>query len=444
MIRYLFLLIASILALETAAAAPRADVVVVDSVSLVPLPDASVYDRHGKAVGVTDRRGILPHIAPRSYPLTIRYIGFDDKTVASADCDTIFLHENYSELPEVVVESSRRKVLHILAYVREYSTMATFTDTVSLFREKMVDYMITPDRKMKFKGWSTPRILSCKSYYRFTDSAGLDSVSDVSNNHFSWADWIGVAPETPLPDALSGADAATATVRGKYSATETWTKQNDRIRVDVDVLADTAGRKWVPNLSGFFRQGLDFERFRVKFEYEDVVGDSVSPGDLSRYSFEIESNGRGHEMFMFNRHNEPFSVNTSAEVYILDREYITVKEAKRWAALNIDLNELGIYVPADAPALQPWVENLICRVNNIDKEMIRLNVAPDRNLVSPFKGRNCFSIGYRLLSMLKTVTGITRYKYNRNLKRRWNDFRSGQMQKNNKHATTRSDNESTE
>lgn len=38
------------------------------------------------------------------------------------DKDTIFLYERVSELPEVVVESNRQRMLHILAYVREYST----------------------------------------------------------------------------------------------------------------------------------------------------------------------------------------------------------------------------------------------------------------------------------------------------------------------------------
>ncbi len=77
--------------------------------------------------------------------------------------------------------------------------------------------------------------------------------------------------------------------------------------------------KWVPNLSGFFRRNLDFENFRVRFNYGDVVGDTISPMDLAGYSFNIESRGRGHEMFRFNRVDEPCFVSTYAEVYILDK-----------------------------------------------------------------------------------------------------------------------------
>ena len=77
-------------------------------------------------------------------------------------------------LPEVLVVSGHKKLLHLLAYVREYSTMTTYTDTVFLFREKMVDYML-PAGKVDFKGWSTPRVLTSRSYYRFSNSHGLRS-----------------------------------------------------------------------------------------------------------------------------------------------------------------------------------------------------------------------------------------------------------------------------
>ena len=89
-----------------------------------------------------------------------------------------------TELPEMVVESGKRRVLHMLAYVREYSTLSSYGDTVLLFREKMVDYMFVPDKKMRFKGWTIPRILKTKSYYRFTDGQGLDSVSDYCGRYF--------------------------------------------------------------------------------------------------------------------------------------------------------------------------------------------------------------------------------------------------------------------
>ena len=381
MVRHLMvlaMLVVSILQMETLAF----NVVVVDSITRIPLPNASIYDRNGVAIGMSNNKGVLPKLSKDSYPITIRYLGFQEKTVIEESPDTISLFENVSELPEVVVESRRHRVLHILAYVREYSTLTTYTDSVFLFREKMVDYMLPTDEKSKFKGWSTPRILTCKSYYRFTNENGLDSVSDASHYHFSWSDWIGLAPKVSLPTKLRNTKAATDTLHGKYSPTQIWNRINDRLTINIDVLADTTSRKWVPNIAGFFRQNLDFDKFKVTYNYNNIVGDTVTILDLTGYSFDIESRGRGHEMFRFNKLNEPFFVSTTAEVYILDQEFISVKEAKKWDKRDFDIDEIGIFEPMEAPDLSSSIFSLIDRVNRIDKDSIRLDLQPDHRMIS--------------------------------------------------------------
>lgn len=344
------MLVVSIMQMETQAY----NIVIADSTTHIPLPNASIYDKNGVAIGMSNNKGVLPKLSKNSYPITVRYLGFHEKTVIGESTDTIFLSENVSELPEVIVESRRNRVLHILAYVREYSTLTTYTDTVFLFREKMVDYMFPTDGKTKFKGWSTPRILTCRSYYRFTDENGLDSVSDASHYHFSWSDWMGLEPKVSLPTKLRDTKTATDTLYGsKYTPTEIWDKNNDRLMIEIDVLSDTTNRKWVPNLSGFFSKDLDFEKFKAKYNYNNIVGDTVTALDLTGYSFDIESRGRGHEMFRFNKLCEPFFVSTTAKVYVLDQEFISVKEAKKWDKRDFNIDEIGIYEPMGAPELPP-------------------------------------------------------------------------------------------
>ena len=407
--------------------------IVIDSLTRMPLPSASVFDNEGKILGVSGLNGRMPLVYPESYPLTIRYLGYKEKIIHSSAVDTIFLQENIAELPEFVVESKEHKVLHMLAYVREYSTLSTYTDTVFLFREKMVDYMLPTDRKTRFKGWTRPRIIKTNSYYRFTNSHARDSVSDECNYHFSWSDWMGMAPRTDLPAALEGNTFGTDTVYGRYSPTEIWAKTADRITVDVNVLADTTSRKWVPNLAGFFKNDLDFETFRIRYNYDNVNDATLSPIHLTGYSFNIESNGRDRDMFMFNRINEPFFVSTYAEVYIFDKEYVTVKEAKKWANHNFKDDEIVLYVPAEAPDLQPAILELVERVNNIDKEQIRLDVAPDERLIAKNLNNNNFRLDKRFLYILKDITGISAYKTNKNFKRSWNDFLSDQKRRNHSH-----------
>ena len=405
--------------------------VIADSARHTPLPNASVFDSRGKAIGMSDSKGRTPYIAPADYPVTVRYLGFGEKIVDKAGCDTLFLRENDVELPEVVVETKQQKALHMLAYIREYSTLSTYTDTVFLFREKMVDYMLVQDNKSRFKGWFSPRLLKSKSYYRFTNDAGLDSVSDVSNQHFSWSDWIGVTPAVEMPPALQKAEIAADTVFGKYSPAEIWTRNNDKVSVAVNVLADIHGRKWVPELSGFFMKNLDFENFRIRFNYDNVAGESVTPQDLTGYSYNIESNGRGRDMFMFNRIDEPFYVNTYAEVYILDKEYITIKEAKKWESHKFGNADIDIFEPTQAPPLQPVIQLLVDRVNNIDRDQVRLAIEPDQQLVGRLGVNKNFGIGNRLLFMLKQLTGIGSIKSHRAMKKQWDDFSSDRRNRNN-------------
>lgn len=397
--------------------------IVADSLTRKPLPSASLFDRKGNAVGITNARGRMPLISRSSYPVTVRYLGFREKTIETPGADTIFLQENAASLPEIVVESGRHKVLHVLAYVREFSTLTTYTDTVFLFREKMVDFMLNPDRKVRFKGWSNPRILTSRSYYRFTNDRGLDSVSNVSNNHFSWADWIGIVPARQLLPALKDRSTASDTVRGKYSPTEIWTRTDDRVTVDVNVLADTTSRKWVPNLSGFFHDDLEFENFRVRFSYDNILSDYLSPMDLTGYSFNIESNGRGHRMIGFNRYDQPFFVSTYAEAYVLDKEYITVKEARKWEKHDFHATNIEMCEPEEAPELQPSVQALVDRVNTIDRDKVRQTLPTDQRLIGKYYGKRKFGLGSRALSMLKQMTGISSYKSHKNFKQQWDGFK---------------------
>lgn len=413
--------------------------IVVDSENWTPLAGASVFDRKGHFIGQCGNSGKTPRIDRRDYPVTIRIIGYKETRLPEPpDGDTICLPENAMELDEVIVSGKQHKVLHMLGYVREYSTLTTYSDTVFLFREKMVDFMLTPDSRTRFKGWDNPRILKSKSYYRFMNSQGLDSVSSEGTYHFSWSDWISPILSPQLTPAIRDTLATTDTVQGRNRPTEIWTRHRDNISVAVNVLADNASRRWVPRLSGFFHDGLEFDSFRVRFNYANVEADTILPIDLTGYSFNIESEGRGRQMFRFNRRDEPFYVTTYTEVYIVDKEYITMAEARKWANKPQLAADIPILEPAEAPDLQPHVLALIDRVEHVDKDAVRAGYSPDSRLMSPYLydwdhpesyGRN-FRVGRRALTLLKQVTGISAVRSHRNIRDRWRDFRHRQIHRN--------------
>ena len=322
-----------------------------------------------------------------------------------ADSTTNTFPENVSELPEVIVEYRKYPLLHLLAYVREYSTLTTYRDTIFLFREKMVDYMIPQNNKVNFKGWKTPRILASKSYYRFTNQTGLDSVSDECMYHFSWSDWIGLPPQVSMPLSMSTNEVNTDTLHGRYSPVEIWNRYNDNVDISVNLLADTIGRRWLPSMVGFLNKGVDYDKFKVNYNYKNVIGEALFIRDLEGYSYSIESTGRGHNMFRFNRKDEPFYVSTDAEIYFIDKEYITLKEAKKWDNRKFDFDEIGVLVSSEAPPLSADVMDLVARVDKIDKKEIRLKLKPDKR-IGYSKGTPSMSMGQKALSFIKKILKI--------------------------------------
>jgi hypothetical protein len=411
-------------------------VVVADSVTRAPLSNASIFNQKGRFIGTSGANGAIFCASDSDYPITVRYMGYDERTIPYEYSDTIFLIENMPELPEVVVEAKQQRMLHILAYVREYSTLTSYTDTVTMFREKMVDFMLPTDEKTRFKGWHYPRLLNTRSYYQFTNANGLDSVSDRCNHYFTWSDWIGLIPNTQIPLNLVNTENSTDTIFGKYSPTEIWIKNSDRLAVDVDVMADTTSRRWVPNISHFFKKDdTDFEQFRLKINYDNVISNEVGPLELTGYSYNIESRGRGRGMFQFSRHDQPFFVTTYAEVYILDKEFITVKEAKKWDKLNLS-EEIEIFEPEEAPDLSASTLALIDSVNNIDADQVRLSIKPDERLIGRNIRKGNFGIGHRALSLLKQLTGISYFRSHKNMNNNWDNFRKEQQARNSQQSST--------
>ena len=405
--------------------------VVADSISRLPLPNASLFDNKGNLLGICNSNGKTPYVSSSNLPLTIRYMGFKEKEIENLNQDTVFLQENYFELPEVVVATRQKSILHMLAYVREYSSLTTYTDTIFLFREKMVDFMMPQDRKLKYKGWTKPRILKSKSYYNFRNSGGLDSVSDECDHHFSWSDWIGVNPLMPINPKLKGTEIGTDTLKGKYSHSEIWNKNKDRIIINVNVLADSAVRSWVPDIEGYFKDNIDFENFKVQFGYENVTGDLLLPNDLTNYSFNIESVGRGHSLFRFNRPDEDYFVSTYAEVYFLDKEFISLKEAKKWEKHDFNSDEIEIYEAYEAPELKPEILSLMKRVENIDKQQIILSWKDDPRFRYERKRNNNFSLGNRFLNIIKDVSGISSLLARKKRNKDWKEFRDRWNEKRN-------------
>lgn len=340
--------------------------VVLDSATAQPLPRASVFDRKGKLVGFCSDSGVVPVMNEASYPLAVRVMGYATAEVANPRQRSVILSKVDFDLPEVVVESKKRQVLRITAYLREYSTLSTYSDTVLLFREKTVDFMVPTKKAGNFKGWLDPRVLASRSYYHFSGPDGLDSVSNHFGQHFSWSDWIGIFPSRELPQRLRDVTLATDTVYGRYSPSVIWSRDDMNVGLEVDIMADKENRSFMPGLFDLFGRKVEFTQFNIRYLFSGVDGDKVYADNLARMSFNIESNGRGRKVRHLLASDGPAYVDTYAELYVTDLEYISVADACRLEKRPPSAEEIGINAPPDAPELQPAIADLVCRVENFD------------------------------------------------------------------------------
>lgn len=360
--------------------AQRNSPVIVDSISSSPLSNASVFNRKGHLIGTCSPQGKLPFFSHQEYPLTIRYMGYKSATVSASAPDTIRMSEKAHLLPEVLVRPDKKEVLRLTGYMREYSTLSSYTDTVTLFREKIVDFMIPSPKAKHYKGWLSPRPLAVKSYYRFTNSTGQDSVSDYFSRHFSWADWVGLADDIKVPLAISTQESGQDKIPGRYGTAAHWLKSADNLYVDVDVLADTLNYCWVPNIATYMRDNVVFDKFNIRYKFSDPDTDYLHASDLENLSFTIETKGRGRNIFQVFKKDEPYYVNTYTELYITDREYLTTSQARKLEKQNIKDENLTVKAPEEAPELQPSIKHLIARVDNIDHIKRRIAIKPDSRL----------------------------------------------------------------
>lgn len=305
-------------------------------------------------------------------------------------------------LPEINVDSRKRDVLYMTGYVREYTTLTAGNDTISLFREKAVDFMIPGKRTEKVIGWRRPRLLASRSYYRFVTSEGVDSVSNYYSQYFSWSDWIEIVTAATIPSGLRSVDVATDTVKGKYSPLEIWSRDGDTLRLKINALADKAGQKWMPGIFAYMNtRDVEPDRFKVVYTFVGAGNHEILADNIVSISTDIETIGRGKMLFEVFPKDVSYYVDSHTELYITDRRYLTASEARKRA--NRLPNDPDIKAPDKLPPPDREVLAIIDRVNGIDHERLHLNVKGDDRLVSKHYGKKHIGPIGKSIELLKSI-----------------------------------------
>lgn len=336
----------------------------VDASTNAVLPLASITDRNGNVVGMTDKNGEIPTLQPGSYPVTFNYMGYAPFELMSAANGDIKMSQRDYSLPEIVITPGSRPLLHLTGYMRELFSVLSPTDSVTLFRERVVDFMF-PIEKSKVKGWKKARELASRSYVKMTDSSGLDSISDHHEYEYMLlGDLYNLIPEDlSIPQAIAGNDVACDTIMGKYYPKIIWWKNGNVTRWIVDGLADEKNHMMSPWVLKVFGLTTDFTDVSKNYVFNSPDGDRISPSDLKQASVTINMLAKGKLFKNSFDSKSPVHVRTYVELYLTDREFLSDDEGKEIKKSAPAIKPSEIQAPVDAAPLHPAIQQIVERYN---------------------------------------------------------------------------------
>ena len=308
----------------------KAEVKVIDAETFQPLPKASVFDKNGVLITVTEDDGKIPEsITSFSYPLNIRYVGYEPLIVSSPDLDVAAMIVSSYTLPDIVIDEVSRNILYLQVYVREYTTLDNSKDTMAIFKEQVVDYAI-PIGKAKYKGWKKPRVLGQKQYeYMKFDKkkSSLDTLLYSDGGKFR-AKNFNISQKFKMPEIILSGDSTQYVDHGKYYPSERWSVVGDSYIYEIDELADYKDHYFSPGFLKLFGMSAAQTMDERKYRFEKTNKPGANVENLIEASENFDMIMKGKVFKKATEQNEDTKMNFFTEMFVTDRAYLTADEAK--------------------------------------------------------------------------------------------------------------------
>ena len=340
--------------------------VVVDSADATPLPLATVFNHSGTIVGLTDDHGNMQKLTNPSFPLTIRYMGYDPLVVNTLNADSLRMTASAYELPEITVQPVDRPVTRMIVYVRQYASMTTSTDTVDMYADYMGDLRWARKGVRKFKRWDgrLTRTGPVRAYVH-KSNATTDSIGFPSQEEFeelSWSNFIQVPTDTVFePRATRANNHAADSVVGKSGFKIINYNTPTTFCIKTDAIAGTKDHRLSFGLLKLLGFNIEFTTFTELSVFpKDSIG-VHSPETLLSYAITLEASGKGRWIKKLLGSKSPVDIKCYYEVYPVDIEHLTMDE---WRELKKDPPQDCFTVPVLVPTLAPEVESHIAQARS--------------------------------------------------------------------------------
>lgn len=335
---------------------------VIDATDHSPVAAASIFDATGNMVGVTLSDGCITEIPKTAYPITIRSIGYEQLVIEQQEDRAWLMMPIAYELEEFVVVPVERNILKQTFYVREYFSMATVNDTITIFLEHMANRFIPVTEDAKFSGSSSLRILKSRSYSRYKvadkDSFAIDSKpqfpSMVTIHELS-------AEEITAPESFKAPkNTGKLYEKAGKSGMSLIQKQNAHTFITTeDILAETKEHRisfWPLKIFGLTIKAYQLYNTHTYCVNADGI---YRPKDLIEAGSVMEADGGGKLLRKLFKSEEPVVIRSMIEAYATGREYLTKDEAKK--EYKNKPGNVDFEIPTTVPPLTDATRQLVER-----------------------------------------------------------------------------------
>lgn len=357
--RLLFLIIVFSLFYHPVVAQQR----VIDAIDKSPVSAASIFDAAGNMVGITLSDGTFTDIPETAYPITLRCIGYEQLVIESSEDEINEMNQTVYELDEFVVVPVKRNILKQTFYVREYFSINTQRDTVTIFIEYMADRFTPASKDARFK--SSLRILSTRSYSRYKIEDTDSVYADEETLFPSMLSIINLNDDlVKAQDSFKEQGGDTEKiyeVSGKSGMSLVQKQKAHTFTTIEDVLAgnkDHSISLWPLKLLGI---NIELQQLYITHAYRVNDEGVYFPKDLIEASFVMEADGTGKKIRKFLNTDKPVDIRSMVELYIVDRDYLSKEEAKEERRNKPD--NIKFMIPSTVPPLNDVTQQMVIRAN---------------------------------------------------------------------------------
>ncbi|MDE6272235.1 MAG: carboxypeptidase-like regulatory domain-containing protein [Muribaculaceae bacterium] len=238
-----------------------------DALDRSPLPAASVMNKEGHLLGISENDGWFELDDNQTFPIRVSYLGFREKNVA-APVDSILLEGYVFNLPEVAVGGDKTGV-QLICLGTENVVIARGKDSVIMQNKYLLQYILPFGKKPKgFKERSNPKILDSKlKTLTITDGNRVES----EQPDFIFPTFIDMermtAEKFAYPKVLDSLERAAVDIEYNKNITLHYKRRKDVISRYVDAMDGRTEPIKSPGIMSLFGMSFDITRMDYTHRY---------------------------------------------------------------------------------------------------------------------------------------------------------------------------------